>query len=272
LKERFATLKASGKDVNVAVTFPGGTHDLWMRYWLAAAGIDPDKDLKTIVVPPPQMVANAKTGSMEAFCVGEPWPLQTVNQGIGYCALTTGEMWKNHPEKSFAMRAEFVEKYPNATMALLSAVLEAQQWCDADANKDEMCTILAKREWFKVPVADIIDRSNGKFDLGLRSFENKDLMQKYWRDNASYPYQSHDLWFLTEDIRWGYLPGTTDTKALIGKVNRQDLWLAAAKSIGATDLPTSTSRGVETMFDGVKFDPANPTAYLESLKIKKLVG
>lgn len=272
LKERFAQLKASGKDVNVAVTFPGGTHDLWMRYWLAAADIDPTVDCKTIVVPPPQMVANAKTGSMEAYCVGEPWPLQTVNQNVGYCALTTGELWKNHPEKSFAMRADFIEKNPNATMALLSAVLEAQAWCDADANKEEMCRILAKREWFKVPFEDIIDRSNGKFDMGLRSFESKDLMQKYWRDHASYPYQSHDLWFLTEDIRWGYLPGNTDTKALISKVNRQDLWMAAAKTIGASDLPTSTSRGVETMFDGVSFDPANPTAYLDKLKIKKLVG
>ncbi|WP_407048428.1 CmpA/NrtA family ABC transporter substrate-binding protein [Methyloraptor flagellatus] len=272
LKERFAGLKAGGKDVKVAMTFPGGTHDCWIRYWLAAGGIDPDKDCQTIVVPPAQMVANAKVGAMEAYCVGEPWPLQTVNQGVGYCAITTGELWKNHPEKSFAMRSDFVEKNPIATKAILAAVLEAAQWADKDENKDEMCAILAKREWFKVPVEDILDRSKGKFDLGLRSFENKDLMQKYWRDDASYPFQSHDLWFLTEDIRWGYLPATTDTKALIAKVNREDLWREAAKEIGVAAIPASTSRGVETFFDGVKFDPANPTAYLDGLKIKKLVG
>ncbi|MBT9293241.1 CmpA/NrtA family ABC transporter substrate-binding protein [Prosthecodimorpha staleyi] len=274
LKERFATLKAGGKEIKVAMTFPGGTHDCWIRYWLAAGGVDPDKDCQTIVVPPAQMVANAKVGNMEAYCVGEPWPLQTVNQNVGYCAITTGELWKNHPEKSFALRAEFVDKYPKATAALLAAVLEAAQWCDKDANKDEMCAILAKREWFKVPVDDILDRSKGKFDLGVRAFENKDLMQKYWRDFASYPYQSHELWFLTEDIRWGYLPATTDTKALVAKVNREDLWREAAKAIGvaAADIPGSTSRGVETFFDGVAFDPANPSAYLDALKIKKLVG
>ncbi|MEJ1157165.1 CmpA/NrtA family ABC transporter substrate-binding protein [Prosthecomicrobium sp. N25] len=274
LKERFAQLKAGGKEVKVAVTFPGGTHDCWMRYWLAAGGVDPDKDCQTIVVPPPQMVANAKVGNMEAYCVGEPWPLQTVNQDVGYCAITTGELWKNHPEKSFALRTEFVEKYLKATGALLAAVLEAAQWCDRDENKDEMCAILAKREWFKVPVEDILDRSKGKFDLGVRSFENKDLMQKYWRDAASYPFVSHDLWFLVEDMRWGYLPTTLDTKALLGKVNREDLWREAAKAIGvaAADVPASPSRGKETFFDGVTFDPANPMAYLEGLKIKKLVG
>ena len=272
LKERFATLKAAGKEVKVAMTFPGGTHDCWIRYWLAAGGVDPDKDCQTIVVPPPQMVANAKVGNMDAYCVGEPWPLQTVNQGVGYCALTTGEIWKDHPEKSFAMRSDFVEKNPVATRAILAAVLEAAQWADKDENKDEMCAILAKREWFKVPVEDILDRSKGKFDLGLRSFESKDLMQKYWRDDASYPFQSHDLWFLTEDIRWGYLPAATDTKALVAKVNREDLWREVAKSIGVAAMPASTSRGVETLFDGVRFDPANPAAYLDALKIKKLVG
>lgn len=270
LKTAFAKTKAAGKAVKCAMTFPGGTHDMWIRYWLAAVGIDPDKDVSLITVPPPQMVANLKVGIMEAFCVGEPWPLQTVNQGIGYNALTTGELWKDHPEKAFAMRAGWVDKYPKATKALLMAVQEAQQWCDQDENKDEMCQIVSKREWFKVPVKDILDRSKGKFDLGVRQLESTDLMQKYWRDNASYPYKSHDLWFLTENIRWGYLPADTDTKKLVDEVNREDLWKEAAKAIGQeAAIPASTSRGVETFFDQVKFDPENPSAYLKSLKLKK---
>ncbi|WP_448570268.1 CmpA/NrtA family ABC transporter substrate-binding protein [Trichothermofontia sp.] len=273
LKEALGKTKASGKEVKVAMTFPGGTHDLWIRYWLAAGGIDPDKDVSTIVVPPPQMVANIKVGSMEAFCVGEPWPLQTVNQGVGYGALTTGEMWKDHPEKAFAMRADWVDQNPKATKALLMAVLEAQQWCDKMENKDEMCQILAKREWFKVPVEDILARSKGEFDFGNgRTLNDPSLMQKYWSDFASYPFKSHDLWFLTEDIRWGYLPPDTDTKALIDAVNREDLWREAAQALNvpASEIPSSQSRGVETFFDGVKFDPENPQAYLDSLKIKKV--
>ena len=114
--------KASGKAVKAAMTFPGGTHDLWIRYWLAAGGIDPDKDIETIVVPPPQMVANMKVGTMDCFCVCEPWNLQLIHQNIGYTAITTGELWDKHPEKSFGMRAACVDKYPKAAKALLMAV------------------------------------------------------------------------------------------------------------------------------------------------------
>ncbi len=274
LKDAFAKQKAAGKkELKAAMTFPGGTHDLWIRYWMAAGGINPDTDVSTIVVPPPQMVANVKVNNMEAFCVGEPWPLQTVNQKVGYMAATTGEIWKDHPEKAFAMRADWVDKHPKAAKALLMAVMEAQQWCDKPENREEMCKILSKRQWFNVPVADIIDRSQGKFDYGTGRVEDysQTIMMKYWRDNASYPYKSHDLWFLTENMRWGYLPTDTDTKAIIDKVNREDLWKEAAKALKVPDaeIPQSTSRGVETFFDGVKFDPEKPQEYLKGLKIRK---
>jgi nitrate/nitrite transport system substrate-binding protein len=271
LKEAFAKGKAGGKEMKCAVTFPGGTHDLWMRYWLAAGGIDPNKDVSTIVVPPPQMVANIKVNNMEAFCVGEPWNAQTVNQKIGYSAVTTGELWKDHPEKSLAMRADWVEANPKAAQAITMAVQEAQIWCDDPGNKDEMCEIVSARQWFKVPKADILERAKGNFDFGDgRTLNDSDLLMKFWNDSASYPFQSHDLWFLTEDIRWGYLPADTDTEALIKQVNREDIWQDAAKAIGQEKaIPKSTSRGIETFFDGVKFDPEKPDAYLKSLKIKK---
>ncbi len=126
------------------MTFPGGTHDLWIRYWLAAGGIDPDKDIETIVVPPAQMVANMKVGTMDCFCVCEPWNLQLVHQDIGYTAITTGELWNKHPEKSLGMRAVCVDKYPNATKALLMAVMEAQQWCEKMENREETAAICAQ--------------------------------------------------------------------------------------------------------------------------------
>lgn len=266
--------KASGKAVKAAMTFPGGTHDLWIRYWLAAGGIDPDKDIETIVVPPPQMVANMKVGTMDCFCVGEPWNLQLIHQKIGYTAITTGELWNKHPEKSFGMRAAFVDKYPKASKALLMAVMEAQQWSDKAENKAELATIMGKRQWMNCPVEDVLDRSAGKFDYGIpgKVVENSPHIMKYWRDFASYPFQSHDLWFLTEDIRWGKYEANFDTKALIGKVNREDMWRDAAKTLGvaAAEIPTSTSRGKETFFDGKVFDPENPAAYLKSLAIKRV--
>ncbi len=273
LKAAFAKKKAEGKEVKVAMTFPGGTHDLWLRYWLASAGIDPDKDVSTIVVPPPQMVANMKVGNMDAFCVGEPWNEQLVNQGIGFTACTTGEIWKEHPEKALGMRADFVDKNPNTTKAILMAVLEAQQWCDKMENKQELAEIVGKRQWFNVPVADIIGRLKGDINYGNgRVVKNSDQYMKFWKDHASYPFQSHDTWFITEDIRWGKYEPSTDIKALVSKVNREDLWREAAKSlsVAATDIPASTSRGKETFFDGKVFDPSDPTAYLKSLTIKRV--
>ncbi|WP_092146286.1 CmpA/NrtA family ABC transporter substrate-binding protein [Bradyrhizobium sp. NFR13] len=270
-KDAIDKKKASGKSVKAAMTFPGGTHDLWIRYWLAAGGIDPDKDIETIVVPPPQMVANMKVGTMDCFCVCEPWNLQLIHQNIGYTALTTGELWNKHPEKSLGLRAAWVDKNPKAAKALLMAVMEAQQFCEKAENRDEVAAINAKRQWINCPVEDVTDRVKGKFDYGTgRVVENSPHIMKFWDDFASYPYQSHDLWFMTEDIRWGKYEAGFDSKALIAKVNREDLWKEAAKEMGVTTMPTSTSRGKETFFDGKVFDPENPAAYLKSLAIKRV--
>jgi nitrate/nitrite transport system substrate-binding protein len=273
LKDVFAKRKAEGKEVTVAMTFPGGTHDLWIRYWLAAGGINPNTEVSTITVPPPQMVANMKVGNMDAFCVGEPWNEQLVNQGIGFTAATTGELWKGHPEKALGLRNDFIEKNPIATRAILMAVMEAAQWADDMANKEELSQILGKRGWFNVPPADVLGRLKGDINYGNgRVMTATGLEMKFWKDHASYPFKSHDAWFITEDIRWGYLPAETDVKALVDQVNREDLWRDAAKTLGvaAADIPASSSRGPETFFDGKVFDPENPSAYLESLAITAL--
>jgi nitrate/nitrite transport system substrate-binding protein len=272
LKEAFAKKKAAGKEVKAAMTFPGGTHDLWIRYWLAAGGIDPDKDISTIVVPPPQMVANMKVGNMDCFCVGEPWNEQLVNQDIGFTAATTGEIWFKHPEKVLGMRADFVDTNPKATQAILMAVMEAQQWCDKAESKEEMAEIIGRRQWFNVPVPDIIGRIKGDINYGRGRVEKgTKLGMKFWGEggSVSYPWKSLDSWFVTENIRWGKFAPDTDIKALVDKTNRSDLWLQAAKTLGVSNAPTGDSRGKETFFDGKVFDPADPRAYLASLAIKR---
>ena len=261
-----------GKKFKAAVTFPGGTHDLWMRYWLAANGIDPNKDADLVVVPPPQMVANMQTGTMDTFCVGEPWNQRLVNKKLGYTAAATGELWNLHPEKAFSMRADWVDQNPKAAKALLMAVQEAQMWCEDPANLDELCKITSKDKYFKASVADIKPRLAGDIDYGDgRVVKNSPLKMRFWSENASFPFKSHDKWFVTEDMRWGYLPAKTDIDALVNKVNRADLWKEAAAAIGQqAAIPASDSRGKETFFDGVVFDPENPKAYLDSLKIKAM--
>ena len=266
--------KAGGKLLKAAMTFPGGTHDLWMLYWLAANGVNPNTEADLVVVPPAQMVANMQTGTMDTFCVGEPWNQRLVNQKLGYTGAITGELWKDHPEKAFSMRADWVDKNPKAAKALLMAVQEAQIWCEDPANLDELCEITSRDRYFKCSVADIKPRLAGSFDYGDgRTVTDTPLKMHFWSDqnSHSFPYKSHDLWFLTEDIRWGYLPQTTDTKALIDKVNRSDLWKQAATAIGQEKaIPSSDSRGKETFFDGVVFDPENPKAYLNALAIKAM--
>lgn len=271
LKAEVDKRKSAGQKFKAAVTFPGGTHDLWMRYWLAAGGIDPTTDVDIVVIPPPQMVANMESKTMDAFCVGEPWGGRLVTKKSGFSAFTTGEMWKDHPEKAFTMRADWVDQNPKAAKALTMAVLEAQMWADEPANKEELCQLLSLDKYVKAPVKDILERIKGNIDFGDgRKVENSPLLMKFWADSASYPFKSHDLWFLTEDIRWGYLPADLDTKGLVDKVNREDIWREAAKAIGQeAAIPKDTSRGVETFFDGTKFDPADPAAYLSGLKIKK---
>ncbi|MBM5792632.1 MAG: ABC transporter substrate-binding protein [Cyanobacteria bacterium K_DeepCast_0m_m1_088] len=264
--------KSLGRKIKAAVTFPGGTHDLWMRYWLSANGIDPNKDADLVVIPPPQMVANMQTGTMDLFCVGEPWNQRLVNKKLGYTATQTGEIWDKHPEKSFSMRADWVDKNPKAAKALLMAVQEAQIWCQDPANLDEMCDIISKDKYIKAAVADIKPRLAGNVNYGDgRDVKNSPYKMLFWDSNASFPYKSHDAWFVTEDMRWGYLPANTDIDALVNKVNRADLWKEAATTIGQqAAIPASDSRGKETFFDGVVFDPENPKAYLDGLKIKAM--
>lgn len=277
-KSFFEGLKSNGKKFKAAYTFPKANQEFWLRYWAAASGIDPDLEMELLTVPAAQTVANMKTGTMDAFSTGDPWPYRIIQEDIGFMAALTAEMWKGHPEEYFAMRGDWVEQNPKATKALLKGLMEAQQWCDNFDNRPELSEILSGRNYFNLPdPAFLLNSFMGKYDLGERKIDDKSMAALYWKDekgSVSYPYKSHDLWFLTESVRWGFLPPDTlsNAKEMIDEVNREDIWKEAAKEAGipAADIPTSTSRGVEVFFDGIEFNPEKPEEYLKSLKIKKV--
>ncbi|WP_293334011.1 CmpA/NrtA family ABC transporter substrate-binding protein [Microcoleus sp. CAWBG58] len=272
-------LKKAGTRFKAAYTFPKANQDLWLRYWLAANGIDPDADVELLTVPAAQTVANMKTGSMDGFSTGDPWPLRIVKEKIGFMSALTAEIWKGHPEEYLAIRGDWVDKHPKATEALLAGIIEAQQWCDKPENRAELVSIVSGKSFFDVSPAVLTPPFSGKYVMGDGKPDINDINMGplYWKDpvgNVSYPYKSHDLWFITESVRWGFLPTKTlaDKKGLIDKVNRSDIWKKAAKLAGVAeaDIPKSTSRGKEKFFDGIEFNPEQPEAYLKSLAIKKV--
>jgi nitrate/nitrite transport system substrate-binding protein len=274
LREKVQAAKAKGNHLRFGMTFRGGTSDLMLRYWLAAGGINPINDVGIITVPGPQLVSNVGIKNIDGFCVGDPHHVRLINRKYGYTAATTNEFWQDHPEKALTFHAQWVDKNPKAAKGILKAVMEAQQWCDKAENRPEMAQIISEPDWAKVPVKDILGRLQGKIDYGdgRPVVENSPNIMRYWSNNASYPYKSHDMWFLVENQRWGMLNPNIDVKKTLDGVNRSDLWREAAKELGvpAAEIPQGDSRGVETFFDGVKFDPENPSGYLNSLKIKTI--
>jgi nitrate/nitrite transport system substrate-binding protein len=260
--------KAAGKSVKAAMTFPGGTHDLWIRYWLAAGGIDPDKDIETIVVPPPQMVANMKVGTMDCFCVCEPWGARAIADNIGFTAETTQAIWKDHPEKVLGTTAEFVQKYPNTARALTAAVLEASKFIDASAsNRRKTAETIAAKSYVNTDMDIILDRMLGRYSNGLgKTWDDPDPMRFYHDGAVNFPYLSDGMWFLTQHKRWGLLKAHPDYLAVAKQINRIDIYKQAAAATG-TPLPKSDMRTAK-LIDGVVWDAKNPAAYADGFKLK----
>ncbi len=271
---------SQGRKFKAAYTFPNMNQDFWIRYWFAAGGVDPDNDIDLLAVPPAETVQGMRNGSMDAFSTGDPWPYRIVADKVGFMSTLTQEIWPSHPEEYLAIRADWVDAYPKAAKALLKGLMAAQQWCDKPENRTELVQICASRNYFNTPVEILSPPFKGNYLMGDGKADIDDFKAGplYWKDDigsVSYPYKSHDLWFLTEGLRWGFHKGQIDDfetiNRIIDEVNREDLWREAAEEAGFTaDIPKDTSRGVETFFDGTKFDPKNPQAYLDSLKIKRI--
>ncbi len=216
------------------------------------------------------MVANMKIGKMDGFCVGEPWNARSIADGIGYTAITTQQLWKNHPEKVCAFTAEFADKNPKTVKAVLKALHEASVWLDKLENRPEQCDIVSQPTYINCPKELILGRLQGKYDFGDgRKLQDPDYMIFSGR-NCNYPQPKYAVWWLTQFRRWGMVVGTPDYAGVAKQVMRTDIYEEAMKEIGYKH--GGLDNKPETLFDGVTFDPAKAEAYAKGFKVHGLKG
>ncbi|HSH98252.1 MAG: CmpA/NrtA family ABC transporter substrate-binding protein [Methylophilaceae bacterium] len=260
-------LDNENRDFTFAQTFPTGTHAMWLYYWLAANGINAIKDVKTIVVPPPQMVANMRIGNMDGYCVGEPWGARAIYDKVGFTVATSQDIWIDHPEKVLGTTAEFVAKNPNTTRAMMLAVLEACRYIEATANRPSVAKLIAGKSYVNAPEEVIEGRFLGHYDNGNgKKWEDPNFMKFFNDGKVNFPYLSDGMWFLTQHKRWGLLKDDPDYLAIAKKVNQIDLYTQVASQLGIS-VPKDPMRSSKLM-DGVVWDGKNPKAYAAGFKIK----
>lgn len=260
----------SGAKLTLAQTFPTGTHALWLYYWLAANGIHPLEDVRTLVVPPVQMVGHLRAGRIDGFCAGEPWGAQAVAEQAGFTLATTQSIWPDHPEKVLGCTSAFVEQYPNSARALVMAILEASRFIDqSPANRQSTAQLIAGRDYVDAPLASIEPRVLGHYSDGLGNVWTDAHPLRFFGDGAvNMPYHSDGLWFMTQLRRWGLLREDPDYLAVARRVQQTGLYRDAASALGIA-VPDSPMRSAVLM-DGRCWDGSDPAGYARSFALHAL--
>jgi nitrate/nitrite transport system substrate-binding protein len=287
--------KAAGKPFNMGMVFPVSTHNYELRYWLAAGGLNPGQytpadttgtigaDVMLSVTPPPQMPATMEAGTIDGYAVGEPWNQQAVVKGIGVPVITDYELWKNNPEKVFGITEAFAEENPNTTLALTKALIRAAIWLDENdnANRAEAVSILARPEYVGADAEVIAASMTGTFEYEPGDVRDVPDFNVFFRYNATYPFYSDAVWYLTQMRRWGQIAEPKDDAwfdETAKSVYRPDIYLEAARMLVEEDLAAEAdfpwdSDGYKAptpaadIIDGIPYDGKTPNAYIDSLPI-----
>src|SRR5688572_1527421 len=254
----------SRKEVTFAMTFPGGTHDIWLRNWLAACGIN-SKTVGIITIPPPQMVANMRVDNMEGFCVGEPWNGVAATQNVGFTHIATQDIWKNHPEKALVVNKAFAEGSREDLKKLMMAILEACKWLDNMGNRKKAAQFLSRPNYVNAPVAVLEARLMGSTDLGCDLGVQKykdDYMLFHNNGFVNAPRKAHGIWAMAQYVRFGYIGALpADFKEIADKLILDDLYAEVAKSMNVA-VPADDMKPFKLNIETVPFDPNNPKAYI----------
>ena len=283
--------KALGTPLRMGMVFPVSSHNYELRYWLAASGIRPgyytqndttgttDADVLLFVTPPPQMPATLEQGTIQGYCVGEPWNQLAVLRGLGVPVVTNDEIWKNNPEKVFGMTAEFVERYPNTAVAITKALIRAGKWLDASPeNRMRAVKILSDRGYVGADEEVIAASMTGTFEFERGDERAMPDFNVFFRYHATYPFYSDAVWFLTQMRRWGQIGESKPDSwydEMAKKVYRPDVYLAAAKELvaegylAADEIPETDGYKPATsdFIDGVTYDGRAPNEYLSRFAI-----
>lgn len=287
--------KDQGIPFNMGMVFPVSTHNYEIRYWLAAGGLEPGyyspqdisgqigADVLLSVTPPPQMPATMEAGTIFGYAVGEPWNQQAVFKGIGVPVITDYDMWKNNPEKVFGITDEFAEENPNTTIAITKALIRAAIWLDENdnANREEAVEILARSEYVGADAEVIANSMTGFFEFEKGDVREAPDFNVFFRYNATYPFYSDAIWYLTQMRRWGQIPEAKSDEWFFEtakEVYRPDIYLEAARMLvdegmaNEADFPWDSDgfkdpTPAADIIDGIPFDGRQPNAYIDSLPI-----
>ena len=286
---------AKGEPFNMGMVFPVSTHNYELRYWLAAGGINPgyyspenisgqiNADVFLSVTPPPQMPATLEAGTIHGYCVGEPWNQQAVFKGIGVPVITAYQLWKNNPEKVFGMTKEFTEENPNTTLAVTKALIRAAMWLDENDNENRPAAveILSRPQYVGADYEVIANSMTGFFEFEKGDKRDIPDFNVFFRYNATYPFYSDAIWYLTQMRRWGQIaePKPDSWYDEVAKsVYKPEIYLEAARLLvdeglaNEADFPWDSDGYKEPtpaadIIDGIPYDGRAPNAYLESLPI-----
>lgn len=290
LKPVITEYKNKGNAFKMGMVFPVSTHNYEIRYWLAAAGINPGMytadnvqgqigaDVLLSVTPPPQMPATLEAGTIYGYCVGEPWNQQAVFKGIGVPVVTNYDIWKNNPEKVFVMTKKFIDENPNTAIAVTKALIRAGKWLDEPGNRTEAVKILSMPQYVGADGVVLANSMTGTFEFEKGDKRDMPDFNVFYKYNATYPFYSDGIWFLTQMRRWGQIPDAKPEgwySETIKKIYRPDIWkkaadlLVAEGKIPASDIPSTDGYKPATtdFIDGTKYDAKDPIGYINSFSI-----
>ncbi|MEA5512869.1 nitrate ABC transporter ATP-binding protein [Nodularia sp. UHCC 0506] len=263
-----AVINASpDKILTLGVVHPTSMQNLILRYWLAAGGIDPDRDVSLSVIPPMEMVDQLKAGNIDGYCAGEPWNYMAVHQGLGFVAATALEIWSGQPKKVLGVREDWAHQHPKTYQALIKGLLEACKYCDELRNREEIIKLICRPEYLNVDPAyvrpgfiDPYDRGDGTLPEELTAYN------QFYLNKTNYPNRTEILWMVTQLARWGLVPFPKNWVEVIERVCRADLFGAAARDLGLLDIGWDDPIH---LFDGKVFNSSEPIEYLKNLKINR---